>query len=99
MFNFAFSGIISFSSKPLQLSIYIGFLLSCVALILGAYHLVSFIINSEMPAGFITLAILITFYSGIQLLFLGIIGHYIGTIFNEVKKRPLYIIDEIINLE
>ena len=52
-----------------------------------------------MPAGFITLAILSTFYSGIQLLFLGIIGHYIGTIFNEVKKRPLYIIDEIINLE
>ena len=99
LINFAFSGIISFSSKPLQLSIYIGFFLSCFALILGVYHLISFLINSSMPEGFITLAILITFYSGIQLLFLGIIGHYIGTIFNEVKKRPLYIIDEKINLE
>ncbi len=99
MISFAFAGIVSFSSKPLQLSIYIGFFLSCVALVLGIYHLVAFFIDSTMPRGFMTLAILITFYSGIQLLFLGVIGHYIGTIFNEVKKRPLYIIDEKINLE
>ena len=61
---------------------------------------ISILFSDEVVSGFSTLAILISLFGGIQLFFLGIIGEYIGSIFDEVKERPLYIIEkkgELIN--
>jgi len=53
--------------------------------------------NSSLPSGWATLTVLISMFSGIQLIFLGILGEYLGAIFDEVKARPRYIIEEKIN--
>ena len=60
---------------------------------------ISYFLNNVAPSGWTTLTILISLFSGIQLLFLGVIGEYIGSIFEEVKQRPLYIIEDKINIK
>ena len=57
------------------------------------------VVNVPMPSGFTTLAMLTLIFSSVQLLVMGILGAYIGGIYEEVKKRPHYIIDETINLQ
>ena len=98
MYRFAFHGITSFSKKPLQYAIFVGILLSFFAFLQICYVLVQFFISDTTVSGFATLAILISLFGGIQLVFLGVIGEYIGSIFDEVKARPLYIIEKKINL-
>lgn len=98
LFRFALDGIISFSTVPLRLWTYIGALISGIALLGALYSIISTIISGVDVPGFATLIVSITFFSGIQLLSLGIIGEYIGRIFAEVKGRPLYIVDEKIGL-
>ena len=98
MLNFASAGIISFSKKPLQFAIIIGLIFALIGLISGVFTLVNFFINRNLPSGWATLSILISIFGGFQLFFLGIMGEYIGAIFDEVKRRPLYLIDEAINL-
>jgi glycosyltransferase involved in cell wall biosynthesis len=98
LFRFALDGIISFSTVPLRLWTYIGALISGVALLVAFYSIVSTLISGVDVPGFATLIVSITFFSGVQLLSLGIIGEYIGRIFAEVKGRPLYIVEEKIGL-
>lgn len=97
MFRFAFHGITSFSKKPLQYSIYVGILLSIFAFIQIGYVLIQYLYSDSIVSGFSTLAILISLFGGIQLIFLGVIGEYVGSIFDEVKGRPLYIVENKIN--
>ena len=98
MYRFAFHGITSFSKKPLQYAIFVGILLSLFAFLQICYVLLQLFISDTRVSGFATLAILISLFGGIQLVFLGVIGEYIGSIFDEVKARPLYIIEKKINL-
>ena len=98
LFRFALDGIISFSTVPLRLWTYIGALISGIALLAAFYSIISTLISGVDVPGFATLIVSITFFSGIQLLSLGIIGEYIGRIFAEVKGRPLYIVGEKIGL-
>lgn len=93
----AIDGIVSFSKRPLQAAVYVGVLLATVSFALGVFSVVSYFTSARTPAGWATLSVLITFFSGIQLIFLGVIGEYIGTIFDEVKRRPHYLVDEAIN--
>lgn len=97
LIRFAAVGIVSFSKKPLRLAIYTGFLVSVLALLSIVYHLYSWMIHSNVPQGWATLAILISFIGGAQLFCLGILGEYLGFIFDEVKGRPLYIVDRKVN--
>jgi len=60
---------------------------------------VSYFFTDQMPSGWATLATIISFLGGIQLIFLGVLGEYVGAIFDEVKRRPLYVIEESINIE
>jgi polyisoprenyl-phosphate glycosyltransferase len=99
MFRFASTGIISFSKKPLQYAILLGLLFSFLGLVFGLYIFAIFFISDSVPSGWTTLGVLVSIFSGIQLLFLGIIGEYIGAIFDEVKARPLYLIEERVNIE
>jgi glycosyltransferase involved in cell wall biosynthesis len=92
--RFALDGLSSFSTLPLKLATYIGVLISLCAF---AYALVmvgrTWLFGADVP-GFPSLIVSVMFLSGIQLVFLGVIGEYIGRIFAEVKRRPLYIVAE-----
>jgi len=99
IFKFASSGIISFSKKPLHYAFYFGFIFFCISLILILFSLYTFLTDSSIPSGFTTISILISFFGGMQLLFIGVLGEYLGYVFDEVKSRPIYIVDEKINIE
>ena len=93
----ALSGLASFSTIPLQFWIASGILISGLAVTYGLYVAIETFIHGNPVSGWPTLTIAIMLFSGIQLLSIGILGEYIGQIFNEVKQRPLYLIAEDIS--
>jgi len=99
LLKFAMSGITSFSRKPLQYAIGLGLLTATFGLVFGIFAIVSYFFTDQMPSGWATLATIISFLGGIQLIFLGVLGEYVGAIFDEVKRRPLYVVEESINIE
>lgn len=94
LWNFALDGITNFSTAPLKISVYIGFIFAFIAFFLGLSYLIKTMIYGDEVKGFPTLFLTILFLSGIQLISIGIIGEYISRIFIEIKGRPLYLIDE-----
>lgn len=99
LIQFASNSIFSFTFIPLRLASIIGFASSLAALIGIAFITFDYIRNGNAPAGWYTITVLLCFFSSMQFLFLGVLGHYIGMIFEEVKNRPLYIIDRKLNLD
>ncbi len=95
LFNLAFDGLTSFSIMPLRLASTIGFLSALIGFFYGTVIVFKTLFFHEPIAGFTSLVVLITFFGGIQLLSIGIIGEYIGRIFNETKNRPLYVVKNI----
>jgi glycosyltransferase involved in cell wall biosynthesis len=95
LFNLAFDGLTSFSIMPLRLASTIGFLSAFIGFFYGAVIVFKTLFFHEPVAGFTSLVVLVTFFGGIQLLSIGIIGEYIGRIFNETKNRPLYVVKNI----
>jgi len=91
------NGIVGFSSKPLFIMTLAGFTLALVSFLFGAWYLIQKITGVNLTPGLTTTVILISFYSGIQLFGLGLLGEYVGRISEEVKKRPKYILDKKIN--
>lgn len=97
MIKFALDGITSFSTVPLKLATWLGYAASLLAFL----YLVSVFVQKAMGItvpGFATIMVSILFIGGVQLICLGIIGEYIGRIFNEIKPRPMYIVDQCLNL-
>jgi glycosyltransferase involved in cell wall biosynthesis len=94
LFSFAIDGITSFTNAPLRISTVIGFVVSLFAFLYMIYVFIKSLIWGDPVQGYPTLVILILFLGGIQLLSLGIIGEYIGRIYNETKNRPDYIVRE-----
>jgi len=95
MFTLATNGITSFSTIPLRLAVYVGFIFSLASVIYGLYVLVAWIFNSSVILpGWASIAAGLSFLGGSQLMFLGVIGIYIGKIFDEVKNRPVYLVKE-----
>lgn len=96
MFSLAFKGIFYFSKKPLLVAVNLGLLCLLVGLGLILYVLYSkYFDPSHTISGWSSLSIIIIFFGGVQLLSVGLLGQYISSIFEEVKNRPEYIIDEI----
>ena len=95
----ALTGLISFSSKPLYLMTGVGFFLSIFSFFLGFWYFIQKIFGVDITPGLPTNVLLITFFSGIQLLALGLIGEYVGRIYDQVKQRPSYIIEKKINFD
>lgn len=91
------NGLISFSSKPLFLMSICGVVLAGFSFFLGAFYVVQKLVGSEVTPGLPTTILFMSFFSGIQLLGLGLIGEYVGRIYDEVKRRPMYIVDRKIN--
>lgn len=94
LFNLAIDGITSYSVAPLRLSSVLGLLISIIAFLYLLFVLFKTIIWGEVVKGYPTLVIIILFLGGVQLLSLGIIGEYLGRVFNESKHRPVYFINE-----
>jgi len=94
LFSFAIDGITSFTNVPLRISTIVGFIVSLFAFLYMIYVFIKALIYGDPVQGYPTLVILILFLGGIQLLSLGIIGEYIGRIYNETKNRPDYIVRE-----
>jgi polyisoprenyl-phosphate glycosyltransferase len=92
MLKFAFDGITSFSFAPLQLATYLGFSAAAVSFCYVLYAMGLKLFTDRSVAGWASLIVAILFIGGVQLITLGIIGEYVGRIYEEVKQRPLYII-------
>ncbi len=100
MLKLAADGIISFSTKPLKIVMQIGFLAILISIAVLIYSLVCFFIGGpNLMVGWTSIIVCITFFSGTQLLSLGVISEYIARIYDESKGRPEYIINKKINIE
>ena len=97
LLNLAFDNIISFSDKPLKLTIRLGFTISVIAISLGIYYLYRYFAGEIEVLGFASLIISIWFLSGLIIFVLGILGIYLGKTFDRVKDRPTHIINEEMN--
>lgn len=94
MFRFATDGILSFSSVPLRISVGLGLLSAALALLGILYALVLRIFTQIWVEGWTALMIAVLFIGGVQLISVGILGAYVGRIYNEIKGRPLYVVQE-----
>lgn len=96
MLKFAFDGILSFSNVPLRLATWFGFATSFFAVFYIFIVLIKKFMGYTLP-GYASIMVSILFLGGVQLITIGILGEYIGRIYNEAKARPLYIIEETLN--
>jgi glycosyltransferase involved in cell wall biosynthesis len=90
------NGLISFSSRPLQIMSVAGAIVAGFSFLLGLSYVVQKLIGINLTPGLSTTVLVVTFFSGVQLLSLGLIGEYIGRIYDEVKRRPMFIVDKIV---
>jgi glycosyltransferase involved in cell wall biosynthesis len=97
LLNLAFDNILAFSNKPMKLTVTLGLAISLLSFISGLFYLYMYLTGHVSVLGFTSLIISISFFSGIIILILGIIGLYLAKVFDKVKGRPSYIIDKIIN--
>ncbi len=94
LWNFALEGITSFSIFPLQLATYTGFFVSLGAIIYATYLVIVTLLAGNAVPGYPSLMVTILFFGGVQLMTLGVIGEYVGRIYNESKRRPLYFVQD-----
>jgi polyisoprenyl-phosphate glycosyltransferase len=99
MVRFATDGILSFSQTPLRIAIWMGFTVSALSLLGIAYAVMMRLLTSIWVPGWTLLFIAVLFLGGVQLISLGIIGEYVGRIYGETKRRPLYIAQERLGFE
>lgn len=93
LLRLSFTAISSFTKLPLQLGLIAGVIFGCISLILIVYSIVMWIYNTPV-SGYTTLIVFMSAFASIQLFVIGIIGQYVGYIFDEVKHRPIYIVRE-----
>ncbi|MDA2384300.1 glycosyltransferase family 2 protein [Bacillus cereus] len=99
MMRFASDGIIAFSTKPLRMVMTLGLISVLISIAVLIYSVIVKFIGQDIQTGWASLMVAITFFSGVQLLGLGIVGQYIARIYDESKNRPIYVIKETVNIE
>jgi polyisoprenyl-phosphate glycosyltransferase len=92
--NYAIDSVISFNDRPLRVSMYLGFITTAVALLYSAVVILQAIIGGVDLPGYVTLVTSVLVIGGVQLVFLGVLGEYVGKVFYEVKRRPHYLVKE-----
>jgi len=97
--KFSLAGILSFSKVPLRAATLLGFFISTLSLGYGALLIGAFFVRGHVPPGYTSLIVMMSFLGGLQLTVLGVLGEYLGSVFEEVKQRPLYIVDEVVGGE
>ncbi|WP_017151894.1 glycosyltransferase family 2 protein [Bacillus bingmayongensis] len=99
MIKFASDGIIAFSTKPLRMVMTLGLISVLISIAVLIYSVIVKIIGQDIQTGWASLMVAITFFSGMQLLGLGIVGQYVARIYDESKNRPIYVVKETVNIE
>ena len=94
LIHLALDGITSYTTAPLRLATFMGITISLLAFAYMIYVAIKSILYGDPVAGYPTLIIAILFIGGVQLLTIGIIGEYLGKVFNETKNRPIYFVRE-----
>jgi dolichol-phosphate mannosyltransferase len=95
MIKFAFDGITSFSTLPLKFATWTGYVTAVLAVLYLFYVLVAKLLGQTVQ-GWTTIMVAMLFIGSVQLICLGILGEYLGRVFNEVKPRPMYVVEEIV---
>lgn len=95
LINFSIEGITGFSNAPLKLATLLGLIIAFFSVIFGSFIIYETITTGVEVPGYASLMVMVTFLGGVQLLSIGLLGEYVGRIFNETKKRPIYLIDKI----
>lgn len=95
----ALDAVTSFSVMPLRIWSYVGVLVSLLALVYGAFIAIRTLIQGVDVPGYASLMVAVAFFGGVQLITLGVLGEYVGRVFTEVKRRPLYIVDRSVGLD
>ncbi len=96
LFRFALDGLTAFTSTPLRVWSYLGFLLAVPAGLYALYLVLRTVLLGIDVPGYASLATMILFFSGIQLIGLGVLGEYLGQVYAEAKQRPLYVVSEVV---
>jgi len=96
LLNLAFDGIFAFSIVPIRTTLVFGVVAVSLSVVFGLYALYAKMFMGGDPRGFTALTLLIIFLSGVNLFFLGIIGEYVGRVYEQSKGRPIYVIDRIV---
>ncbi|MGH6690859.1 MAG: glycosyltransferase family 2 protein [Gammaproteobacteria bacterium] len=96
LFGLAFDGLFSFSVAPLRAAALLGFLAIALSSAFAVYSIVARLLFDRVPQGFTALIVVMTFLSGMNLLFLGLLGEYLGRVYEEVKRRPLYVAERVL---
>lgn len=99
LWNFALDGITGYSTVPLRLAGYSGLIFALLAMLYGAYLMLRTILFGRDMPGYASLMVAVIFMGGVQLVVLGIIGEYLGRMYNESKQRPLYVVESLRGLE
>jgi glycosyltransferase involved in cell wall biosynthesis len=94
LWNFALSGITSFSTIPIRMGVYLGLSVSALAFLYGIFIIIKTIFGGADVPGYASLMSIMLFVGGIQLFFMGLMGEYMGRIYKEVKNRPIYYVAE-----
>lgn len=97
LWNFALEGLTSFSTAPLRVATYLGMLVAGLAFSFGLWIIAKTLLYSDPVAGYPSLMAVVLFLGGVQLMALGIIGEYLGRLFDEAKQRPLYLVAEVLS--
>lgn len=100
MIRFATTGLLYFTKRPLKLAITLGFVSIIIGLLFASFIIIGKLTNKLYTVqGWTSIMVLMIFFGGVQLLTVGVLGEYIGSIFDEVKDRPEFIVDQKINFE
>jgi glycosyltransferase involved in cell wall biosynthesis len=93
-FGLALTGMLAFSTVPLRLLTFAGLLIAITAMGYGAWAIIEYFVWGISVPGYATIVVSIMFFSGIQLLSLGVLAEYVGRIYDEVKRRPSYLLKD-----
>ena len=97
LWNLALEGITSFTIAPLKLATYMGLATAALAFSYGAWIIVKTLVYGESVRGYPTLMVTVLFLGGVQLFFTGVLGEYLGRVFDETKRRPLYFTQDVLH--
>ncbi len=99
LWNLALEGITSFTVMPLKVATYLGLAVALFAVVFGAQLVIRTLLFGNPVAGYPSMMAVILFLGGVQLITLGVIGEYLGRVFNETKRRPLYLVERFVPSE